>query len=294
MAWLINASQLDKFRKSQKNVVVFDATWHLSPDKIDAREEFVKQHIPGARFLDLNSFHQVDSAIPNMLMNDPVKLAALVGAHGVTNDHKVIFYDNSTCHTSCRALWIFKMMGHNTNQLYVLDGGHAAWQAQGYKMESGEPRDVQAKNYHVNWQSKYIRDLQQMKQNLLQSTEQVVDVRHPVRYAGGPELRPGMRAGHIPGSFCFPYFTMYEADGKLKPLEKIRKQLMSVAVEMKYPIVATCGSGMTATILDFVLDLLNHPNHAVYDGSWSEWGSENLYPAEISLAERPVRTSLDD
>lgn len=293
MPWLINASQLDKFRKSQKNVIVLDASWHLPTEKRCAKEEFLHHHIIGARFFDLEEFNDRETQVPNMLIRDEKLISEKVGALGITNDHKIIFYDHSKLHTSCRALWMFKTFGHNPHQLYILDGGYPAWEKYGGKIEVGEPRSVHQKSYTVNFVAQNIRTLVQMKNNLHHPTEQVIDMRHPVRYAGGAEQRVGLRAGHIPGSFCFPFMTMFEADGSFKSIEKIRKQLTGIGVELNLPIVTTCGSGITSTILNFVLDLMNHSQHALYDGSWSEWGVDTLYPGEESLTERPIETSLD-
>lgn len=145
----------------------------------------------------------------------------------------------------------------------------------------------------MKFESLFIRTLEEMKENVRHPKEQVVDMRHPVRFAGGPEHRPGLRSGHIPGSFCFPYFTMFETDGRWKPIEKIRKQLTGLGVELKYPIITTCGSAITATILNFALELMEQNQNAVYDGSWSEWAANTLYPGEKSLEERPVVTSLE-
>lgn len=292
MPYLINSAQLDKFRKSQKNVVILDASWHLADENRHAHEEFLQKHIAGARFLDLNLFHDKTSNLPNMLTRDESVIADALGVLGITSEHKIILYDNSSLHTSCRALWMFKVFGHNPFQLYILDGGLSAWEKYGGKLEAGDPRPTPARQYTVNYQTHLIRTLDQMKANQHDPKEQVVDMRHPVRYAGGKEHRPGLRAGHIPGSICFPYFTMFDSDGRLKPLEKIRKQLYGTGLELKYPIVTTCGSGMTATILNFVLDLLDQANNAVYDGSWSEWGAEQLYPGETDINERPVVTSI--
>lgn len=293
MPFLINPVQLEKFRKSQKNVVVLDVSWHLPTESRHAHQEFRERHIPGARFLDLEQFHDASSDIPNMLTRDEALISKQIGELGITGEQKIIFYDDSKLHSSCRALWMFKVFGYNPFQLYVLDGGYAAWQQYGGKIERDEPKSVAAKNFSVNYQAQCIRTLMQMKANLHHPQEQVIDMRHPVRYAGGPESRDGMRAGHVPGSVCFPYFTMFEADGRFKPLDKIRKQLTGLGVDLNYPIVSMCGSGMTACVLDFVLDLLDQSVHAVYDGSWSEWGAETLYTGETSLQERPVITSLD-
>ncbi len=292
MAWLINPAQVDRFRKNQKNVAILDATWCTPDDKRDMRQVFNEKHILGARFLDLNDFIDASTDLPNMLTRDEDLIAAKLGELGITNDYKIILYDNSSMHTSCRALWMMKVFGHNSNLLYILDGGLSAWEKYGGKIETTAPREVGAKTYTVSYQAQLVRTLLQIKQNMHHPREQIVDMRHPVRYAGGKESRPGLRAGHIPGSFCFPFTTMFETDDKWKPIDKIRKQLEGIGVDLNLPIVTTCGSGTTAPILNFVLDILGHPETSLYDGSWSEWGAEKLYEGEESLVERPVQTSL--
>jgi len=292
MAWLINAAQVDRFRKNQKNVVILDATWATSDDKRDMRQEFDAKHILGARFIDLNDFVDHRSSLPNMLTRDEKLIAEKLGELGITNEHKVIFYDNSKMHTSCRALWMMKVFGHNTNLLYILDGGLDAWEKYGGKLENVAPKEATAKTYELSYQAQFVRALLQMKENLHHPHEQVIDMRNPVRYAGGSESRPGLRSGHIPGSFCFPFTTIFEADGKFKPVDKIRKQLSGIGVELGMPIVTTCGTGTTAPILNFMLDIMGFPAAAIYDGSWTEWGSDALYDGEVSISERPVRTSL--
>jgi thiosulfate/3-mercaptopyruvate sulfurtransferase len=293
MPWLINAAQFDKFRKNQKNIIVLDASWYMPHEERNAKDEFHQRHIVGAKFLDLREFADPATDLPNMLLRDENEISQKLGALGMTNDFKILLYDRSPYHTSCRAVWMFKVFGHNPLQLYVLDGGLDAWEKYGGKIEEGEPRASSSKKYDVNYQAQYVRTLVQMKTNLHHPSEQVIDMRHPVRYAGGPEHRKGLRSGHIPGSYCFPYFSFFEPDGRWKPLEKIRKQLTGLGLDFHYPMVSTCGSGMTAAVLDFTLDILNHSNHAIYDGSWCEWGAEHLYHGEESLAERPVITSLD-
>lgn len=293
MPWLINASQLDKFRKNQKNVIILDASWHLPAEGRNAYEEFLSKHIVGARFFDIDQFSDQESSLPNMLIRDETAIGKQLGDLGITNDHKIIFYDNSPLHSSCRALWMMKVFGHNPNQLYILDGGLDAWMKYDNKIESDAPRPATSKIYNVNYQGQHIRTLVRMKTNLHHPKEQVVDVRHAVRYAGGPENRADIRPGHIPGSFSFPYITMFESDGRFKPMEKIRKQLQGIGVDFKAPIITSCGSGITSAILNFLLDLQDQGDNALYDGSWSEWGSNRLYPGEESLAERPVVTSLE-
>lgn len=293
MSWLINAAQLDKFRKTQKSLVILDASWHLPQSGRDAKQEFIDKHIMDAHFLDLNLFHDALNPIPNMLIHDEKIISEKLGKLGIRNDYKIIFYDNSDLHSSCRALWMMRVFGHNPHQLYILDGGFSAWEKYGGKTESGDT-STSAKTYTAKFQPHLLRSLAEMKKNLNTHDEQVIDMRHAMRFAGAPETRPDLRSGHIPDSFSFPYTSFFDKTTKcFLPLEKIRKLLSDLAIDLKSPIISTCGSGMTATILNFVLELMEHPQHALYDGSWSEWGAEKLYEGEISLAERPVIRSVD-
>jgi thiosulfate/3-mercaptopyruvate sulfurtransferase len=238
MPWLINAEQLDSFRKNQKNLIVLDATWH-GADSNQARREFAEKHIAGARFFDINAFSDKLTALPNMLQRDEKSSADLLGALGLRPDCKIIFYDRSELHTSCRALWMMKVLGHPSQLLYILDGGMAAWEKFGGKVESGEVQ-MAAKTYPVKWQEKYLRTLSQMKDNLSTSKEQVLDARSAVRYAGGAEPRAGLRVGHLPGSFCFPFAAVFDKEVYFLPLDKLRRRMEGVAIDLHQPTVTTC------------------------------------------------------
>jgi thiosulfate/3-mercaptopyruvate sulfurtransferase len=294
MPWLINSAQLDKFRKSQKSLMIFDTSWHMPDAKRDAKKEFTDKHIIGAQFFDINSFSDPnpEAAHTQMLLLDEKSIAEKLGAMGIRNDYKIILYDNSMLHTSCRALWMLKVFGHNPQLLYVLDGGLEAWNSFGGKTEAGNST-LGAKQYTVSLQKNLVRDLAQMKNNLHAPKEQVVDLRHAVRYAGGPEIRAGLRRGHIPESFSFPYTTMFDTTGAWRPIEKIRQQLTGIGVDINSPVVTTCGSAMTAPILNCALELIGNTDNAVYNGSWSEWGAEKTWEGEASSDERPVKTCLD-
>lgn len=285
MPWLINAEQVDSFRKNQKNLVILDATWQ-GESSDQAKQGFLEKHLPGTRFFDINLFNE-PSSLPNMLIRDEQKAGDLLGALGLRPDCKIIFYDRSEYHSSCRALWMLKALGHPPQLLYILDGGLPAWEKFGGKVESGET-PIAAKPYAVKFQERYLRSLQQMKTLLQNNSEQVLDARHPVRYVGGAESRPGLRSGHLPGSFCFPFSAFFDKEGYFLPLDKLRRRLEGIAVDLRHPTVTLCGSGITAAVANFALDILGNENNALYDGSWTEWGAEGLYPGESSLAERPV------
>lgn len=293
MPWLINAAQVDKFRKSQKSLIILDASLHMHNSGRDAKQEFEAKHIVGAQFFDIDALRDTQSELPHTILQDEALIGEKLGQLGIRNDFKIIFYDNSDLHSSCRALWMMKLFGHNPHLLYILDGGLAAWEKYSGKTESGLS-SVKPKKYNASFQPQFLRTLPQMKTILQQDKVQIVDVRHPVRFSGGREPREGMRSGHIPGAISIPFTTLFDKTGTFQPLDKVRQEFTSMAVNIAAPIVANCGSGITAPILDFLLDLMGHKDHAVYDGSWTEWGSEKLYPGETSLDERPIETCLEE
>ncbi len=292
MSWLISPAQLDKFRKNQKALIILDVSWHLPETGRDAKKEFSAKHILDAHFLDLNMFHDTTNPIPNMLIHDEKIINEKLGSAGIRDDYKIIFYDNSDLHSSCRALWMMRIFGHNPHQLYILDGGLDAFEKYGGKIATGETSPT-PRSYKSKFQPQLLRSLDEMKKNSLTHDEQVIDLRHAMRFAGSPESRPNMRPGHMPNSFSLPYTSFFDKEKNFLALDKIRRKLFDMGIDLTAPIVATCGSGMTAPILNFVLELMEHPKHALYDGSWSEWGRETLYPGESSLDERPVVRSVD-
>ena len=292
MPWLINAAQVDKFRKSQKSLIILDASYHLPHENRNANQEFSDKHIIDAHFFDINAFNDTHADLPHKLITDEKAISEMLGSMGIRNDYKIIFYDNSGLHSAYRAAWMMKYFGHNPHLIYVLDGGLDAWDKYIGKTTTGTTSATPRK-YQAKLQSQCIVALKDMKENLQHQQTQVIDVRHALRYAGGPEPRPGLRSGHIPGSSSFPYMSFFDKSGTLLPLEKIRTLLTSVAIDVKAPIIATCGSSITAAILDFVLDLLGHKQHVIYEGSWMEWGAEKLYAGEVSLEERPIETSVE-
>jgi len=293
MPALITTNNLAALMREPEQPLIFDASWHLHNANRNALNEFAEKHIVKARFLDLNAFCDRNHPLPNMLSSDPAFLAKQLGMNGIHMRHKIVLYDNSIFHTSCRAYWILRLSGHPHENIFILNGGLHAWEKYSGPMATGNTPMTPSTNYAIQYQSHLLCHLDDVKTALRTQSAQIIDVRHPVRFAGGPEPRPGLRSGHIPGSFSFPYLSFTDRSGYFWPLEKIRKNLFDIGVNLNAPIISTCGSGMSAPILNFFLSLMKHPDHKLYDGSWCEWGSDQCYPNEKDLSERPVETCLE-
>ena len=117
MPWLINAAQVDKFRKSQKSLIILDASLHMHTEPRDAKQEFLDKHLIGAQFFDINAFSDPESEVPYRLIQDENIISEKLSEIGIRNDYKIIIYDNSQLRSAFRALWMMKMFGHNPQQL---------------------------------------------------------------------------------------------------------------------------------------------------------------------------------
>jgi thiosulfate/3-mercaptopyruvate sulfurtransferase len=260
---------------------VLDATLFLAADGRDARAEFEAGHIPGAGFMDLAEISDAGTALEFMLPR-PEKFASRMQALGVGDGQRIVLYDNSPYHSSARAWWMLTVYG--AHDVSILDGGLAKWKAEGRPLESGKP--VVRHRHFTVWEDRSrVRTLEQMLQNLKTGAEQVVDARSPGRFTGAePEPRPGIRPGHIPGARNLHYATLFNADGSWKSPAEIEAAFREAGVDPDKPIVASCGSGITAAVLLFGLALTGRDTAALYDGSWMEWGNHASTPVVTGAA----------
>lgn len=248
---------------------VLDASWFMPDSGRNGLAEYNAAHIPGARFFDIDEIADHRSNLPHMA--PPVeKFMSRMRAMGVGDGHQVVVYDALGLFSAPRVWWTFRLMGKM--DVAVLDGGFAKWQAEGREVEDLPPipRD---RHMTVSRQNHLVKDVTQVAHAAKLGLAEIVDARSAARFAGtAPEPRAGLRAGHIPGSRNLPFATLLNPDGTLKVPADLAAIFRDAGVDLSRPVITTCGSGVTAAVLSLALERIGHRNHALYDGSWSEWG----------------------
>ena len=260
-------------------VRVLDGSWYLSAWKRDPRREFREGHIPGAQLFSIDDASDVSSPLPHTLP-PAAQFAEVVSRLGISSGDHVIVYDASGTNFSApRVWWMFRAYGHE--DVSLLDGGFAAWKTASGAVETGDPVPVSRGAFDAGLRAGMIRSAEQVIEGRRTGGAQVVDMRSPGRFEGTePEPRPGLRSGHIPGSRNVPYATLVDGAGRLRSDAELREILQEAGIEVRRPVIATCGSGVTACSLLLALHVLGVTDASLYDGSWSDWGQREDLPVE--------------
>jgi thiosulfate/3-mercaptopyruvate sulfurtransferase len=271
-------------RLDAPDIVVVDGSYYLSTMNRDAEAEYQAGHIPGAVRFDIDTVKDKASPLPHM-MPTAAEFARAVGALGIGDGMSIVIYDGMGLFSAPRVRWMFKAFG--ARNVHILDGGFPAWVAAGLPVEDGAPRPRQPRSFTARFDAGAVADRNDVARALASGQMQVVDARPADRFQGdAPEPRAGLRSGHMPGSSNLPFAKLIE-NGRLKDKDALNATFAEAGIDPAAPLIATCGSGVSAAILSTALELVGHPGRAVYDGSWAEWGGDDTCP----LATGPAKPS---
>lgn len=248
------------------DVKILDASYGL-PD--------IPVRIGAALPFDIDDVADPAAALPHTLPT-PALFAEKAGALGISNDDTVIVYDRNGIHmAAARAWWMFRVFGHR--HIRILDGGLPAWvAAQLPVMPAPDRPETPARAvYKAAYRPELVKLQDEILANISTGSFTLLDARDARRYSGdAAEPRPGMESGHIPGAYSQPFAELVDPEtGALKPREVLADILARHKIDPARPVACTCGSGVTACVVALALHETGHPDAAVYDGSWTEWGS---------------------
>jgi thiosulfate/3-mercaptopyruvate sulfurtransferase len=253
---------------------VLDGTFLLPSEGRDAHAEYLASHIPGAVFFDIDAIADRTSDLPHMLPS-PAAFAAAMRDLGIDESMRLVVYDTAGFQGGARVWWTLRLFG--AKDVKLLAGGLPKWKAEGRALEQGEARHA-PRDFVVNFDATGVASLDAVKRASDKGSPQIVDARSAKRFKGDAlEPRPGVRAGHIPGSANIPWGEVAE-NGEMRSPDQIAAAFAKAGVDLSRPIITSCGSGVTAAILLLALETIGKSGVTLYDGSWSEWGARQELP----------------
>lgn len=272
------------------DLVVLDCTTYLPNEPGDAASGFRAAHIPGARLFDIDAMSDPESDLPHMVPS-PARFAKLIGALGVSNASRVVFYDQHGLRASARGWWMLRLFGHHA--VAVLDGGLPKWRAEGRALNSGDPAPAAPAAFVADLVTQRLAGIGDVKRIVRTHVGDgirqgggaalILDARSKGRFDGtAAEPRAGLPAGHMPGAASLPFTELLNADHTMKDPATLRAMFAARGADDTRPIVTSCGSGVTACVLALGALRAGLPEPAVYDGSWTEWASRPETPKDTS------------
>lgn len=246
----------------------------------DMTAEYLSGHLPGAVFFDIEALSDHTSPLPHM-MPRPEAFAVAMRELGVDSNKHLVVYDEGNLFSAPRAWWMLRTFG--ALNVSILAGGLAGWQRDELRLETGDVTLPEG-DFEVKFAADNIKRLTDVLVASHEHSTQLVDARPAPRFlAQADEPRPGLKRGHIPGAKNVPWGDLV-INGELKTTDELEAIFERQGVDINKPIIASCGSGVTAAVVMLALATLDAPDVTLYDGSWSEWGARDDLPVINSKA----------
>lgn len=265
MVFIISPEQLHQQIKENDDVIIIDVRSDLlNPDESFAK--YLKSHIPGAYYLHLTKdlSGEVKKHGGNHPLPDMEQFSKKLGEFGVTNESKVVVYDDDHDMFAPRAWWLLRYVG--VQETFVLNGGFTAWVEASFEVTD----EVPAKK-----NTTFIPDIQN---NAIVSMEDVrdrdpkrtvlIDSRSYERYIGKKEPLY-KKAGHIPGAVNYFWKDVFDERGNWKSAEQLQQHFRRLKEADE--IIVSCGSGISACPNILALEMAGFKNVKLYPGSFSDW-----------------------
>jgi len=277
--WIVETDWLEEHLNAP-DLIVLDASWYMTSSERDAKAEYDAAHIPGAIYFDIDTVADTDAALPHTLPSS-VKFSSIVRKMGIGDGMRIVVYDADGLFSAARVWWMFRVMGKT--EVSILNGGLKKWIAEDRETEDLPPAPRTPRHFTARVNAQLLRDTRDVASAVQYKDPQILDARSTERFLGQLESdEPDIRVGHIPGSYNLPYPLFVNEDGTIKDNDAIRQLFEASGIDIKKPVITTCGSGITAAILGLGLSVLGHRQWSLYDGSWAEWGADHNLPIETS------------
>jgi thiosulfate/3-mercaptopyruvate sulfurtransferase len=266
----------------EADLAIVDGSFFMPDENRNAEAEYRAGHIPGAVFFDIDKIADHATDLPHMLPQ-PKVFADAMRDLGISDQMRIVVYDAVGLQGVARVWWTLRLFG--AKDVKILAGGLPKWKAEGRPIEAGAVTRA-PQSFAVHFDATAVASAADVLNASQSGTAQIVDARAAPRFRGETaEPRPGLRSGHIPGSFNVPWREIVDK-GELRSPAEVTAAFAHAGVDLSRPIITSCGSGVTAAILLLGLETTGKTGIVLYDGSWTEWGGRYDLPIVQTAAVR--------